>query len=136
MCVAVSIGAYPVAPSELAALLWAKATKSVLPVPKAVETVIWDIRGPRVLAALLVGAGLAASGAAYQVAALQPAGLARHPRRLLGGARRRIWHLHLAAVARHAGHGLRWRAAGQPVGGQPHRPRRACAAGWRWRPCL
>ena len=85
MCVAVSTGAYPVAPGELAALLWAKATKSVLPVLKAVETVIWDIRGPRVLAALLVGAGLAASGAAYQGAALQPAGLARHPRRLLGG---------------------------------------------------
>ncbi|CAO3443928.1 hypothetical protein [Azospirillum largimobile] len=40
MCVAGSTGACPVAPGELAALLWAKATKSALPVSKAVEMVI------------------------------------------------------------------------------------------------
>ncbi len=72
MLVAFSVGAYPVTPGELAALLWAKATGAAAPVPPAVETVIRDIRGPRVLAAMLVGAGLAASGAAYQ-------GLFRNP---------------------------------------------------------
>ena len=72
VCVAFSVGAYPVSPGELAAVLWAKATGGAPAVPKAVETVVWEIRGPRVLAAMLVGAGLAASGAAYQ-------GLFRNP---------------------------------------------------------
>ncbi len=72
VCVAFSVGAYPVSPGELATVLWAKATGGAPAVPKAVETVIWDIRGPRVLTAMLVGAGLAASGAAYQ-------GLFRNP---------------------------------------------------------
>ncbi len=35
-------------------------------VPPAAETVLWQIRGPRVLAAIVVGAALAASGAALQ----------------------------------------------------------------------
>ena len=34
--------------------------------PPTVETIVWQIRLPRVLAAVLVGAALAASGAAYQ----------------------------------------------------------------------
>lgn len=71
-CVAIGIGAYQVSPGDLLALLWAKATGGALPVPQAVETVVWDIRGPRVLAAMLVGAALSASGAAYQ-------GLFRNP---------------------------------------------------------
>ncbi len=98
MCVAVSTGACPVAPGELAALLWAKATKRALPVPKAVEMVIWDIRGPRVLAALLVGAGPAASGAAYQGPLCNPLVSPGILGVSSGGARRRVWHLRLAAV--------------------------------------
>ncbi|CAO3358850.1 FecCD family ABC transporter permease [Azospirillum melinis] len=70
--VAFHVGAFPVSPGEIAALLWAKATGASLSVPRTVETVIWEIRGPRVLAAMLIGAGLAASGAAYQ-------GLFRNP---------------------------------------------------------
>ncbi|WP_451989779.1 FecCD family ABC transporter permease [Azospirillum argentinense] len=72
VCVAFSNGAYPVPPGELAGLLAAKLGLGSAAVAPAVETVIWDIRGPRVLTAMLVGAGLAASGAAYQ-------GLFRNP---------------------------------------------------------
>ena len=44
----------------------AKATGAASPLPLPAETVILQIRLPRVLAALAVGAALAASGAAYQ----------------------------------------------------------------------
>ena len=40
--------------------------------PAAVENVIWQVRGPRVLAAALVGAALAVAGTAFQ-------GLFRNP---------------------------------------------------------
>jgi iron complex transport system permease protein len=63
---AISVGPYPVAPGDLVALLIAKAGAHARPLPAAAETVILQIRLPRVLAALAVGAALAASGAAYQ----------------------------------------------------------------------
>jgi iron complex transport system permease protein len=47
-------------------VLAAKLTGTAADVPPAVETVVWQIRLPRVLAAVVVGAALAASGAAYQ----------------------------------------------------------------------
>jgi iron complex transport system permease protein len=58
--VAFAVGRYPVSFSELIALV----TGGV--VPANVETVVLQVRGPRVLAALLVGASLAAAGTAYQ----------------------------------------------------------------------
>ena len=64
--VAFYVGRYPVAAGDLAALLWAKLTGGGPAVDAAVETVVWKIRGPRVVAALLIGAALAAAGAAYQ----------------------------------------------------------------------
>ncbi len=69
--VALAIGTYPVTPSMLAALVWAKL--SGLPSPDAAgATVVFAIRGPRILGAMLVGAALASAGAAYQ-------GLFRNP---------------------------------------------------------
>ncbi len=58
------VGAYPIAPGDLAAALgrWlAGATPQ-----GQIDTVLFDIRLPRVLAAVLVGAAIAAAGAAYQ----------------------------------------------------------------------
>jgi iron complex transport system permease protein len=66
VAVAISVGPYPVAPGDLVALLIAKAGGHARALPAAAETVILQIRLPRVLAALTVGAALAASGAAYQ----------------------------------------------------------------------
>ena len=54
--VALVVGRYPVSPADL---LSGKVSTTV-------ETVLWQVRGPRVLAALLVGAALAAAGSAYQ----------------------------------------------------------------------
>src|SRR5262245_48905886 len=60
------MGKYAVSPTDLLSLLTAKLTGGVAKVPPAVETVVWQIRLPRVLGGVLVGAALAASGAAYQ----------------------------------------------------------------------
>ncbi len=58
--VAFAVGRYPVSLGDLLALL------SGQPAAPNVETVVFQIRGPRVLAAILVGAALAAAGTAYQ----------------------------------------------------------------------
>jgi iron complex transport system permease protein len=56
---ALSVGRFPIAPGDLPAILLGRAEG-----PAAL--VFWNIRAPRVLAAILVGASLAAAGAAFQ----------------------------------------------------------------------
>jgi iron complex transport system permease protein len=70
--IAFSVGRYPVSPAELGELLLAKLTGARHTLPPNVETVVLQIRGPRVLAALLVGAALAASGVVYQAMLRNP----------------------------------------------------------------
>jgi iron complex transport system permease protein len=64
--VAFSVGRFPVAAGDLVGILWAKLTGSAHGIDPTVEAVVLKIRGPRVAAALLIGAALAAAGAAYQ----------------------------------------------------------------------
>ena len=64
--IAFSVGRYPVSAGELTGLLWAKLTGAGTGIDSTVETVILKIRGPRVVAAIMIGAALAAAGAAYQ----------------------------------------------------------------------
>ncbi|MCC7484863.1 MAG: iron ABC transporter permease [Burkholderiales bacterium] len=66
VAIAFSVGRYPVAPGDLAGILWAKLTGSPSGIDATLEVVVLGIRGPRVLAALAIGAALAAAGAAYQ----------------------------------------------------------------------
>ncbi len=63
---AFSAGKYPVTPDELLRLLGARLSGGESGLPEPVETVVWNIRLPRIAAAVLVGAVLAAAGAAYQ----------------------------------------------------------------------
>ncbi len=67
-----ALGKFPVSPEELLAVLWGKLTGGASGVSPAVETVVWQIRLPRIAAALLIGAALAAAGSTYQ-------GLFRNP---------------------------------------------------------
>ena len=54
-------------------MLWSRADRAAAPaLPPAVENVILLVRGPRVIAAVLVGAALAVAGTAFQ-------GLFRNP---------------------------------------------------------
>jgi iron complex transport system permease protein len=58
--------------SELLQLFWSKISGVPSGLPAVLETVVFKVRGPRVLASMIVGAVLAVSGAVYQ-------GLFRNP---------------------------------------------------------
>jgi iron complex transport system permease protein len=72
LLLALTVGRYPVSIGELYDIVAAKLTGRTSDVPAAAVNVIWQIRGPRVLAAALVGASLAIAGTAFQ-------GLFRNP---------------------------------------------------------
>ncbi|HUK63434.1 MAG TPA: iron ABC transporter permease, partial [Dongiaceae bacterium] len=72
IAVAFSVGRFPVTPVQLLTVLWSKLTGTPHGLPPSIDTVIFSVRGPRIAAAILVGAALAAAGAAYQ-------GLFRNP---------------------------------------------------------
>jgi iron complex transport system permease protein len=72
LLLALAAGRYPVAPADILRIVGAKLLDMPSGLPQTAETVVWQVRLPRVLAGLLVGAALAASGAVYQ-------GLFRNP---------------------------------------------------------
>jgi iron complex transport system permease protein len=72
LLLAFTIGRYPVSLAELGNVLFAKISGHRPDVAPAVESVVLQVRGPRVLAAALVGAALAVAGTAFQ-------GLFRNP---------------------------------------------------------
>jgi len=72
VAIAFSVGRFPVTPAELLTVLWSRITGVPHGLPATVDTVVLNVRGPRIVAAILVGAALAAAGAAYQ-------GLFRNP---------------------------------------------------------
>jgi iron complex transport system permease protein len=72
LIVAFTVGRYPVSVAELVDVFAARMTGRATTVPPAVENVVLLVRGPRVLAAMLVGAALAIAGTAFQ-------GLFRNP---------------------------------------------------------
>lgn len=66
VALAFSAGRYPVAFPDLLRVVWSWLGGAPHGLDPTIETVVLQIRGPRVIAALLVGASLAAAGAAYQ----------------------------------------------------------------------
>jgi iron complex transport system permease protein len=72
LLLAFTVGRYPVGLADLYELIAAKLTGRAANIPAAMENVILQVRGPRVLAAALVGAALAVAGTAFQ-------GLFRNP---------------------------------------------------------
>jgi iron complex transport system permease protein len=66
VAVALAVGKYPLSPAELAGALLSRLGGHEGSLPEPAATVLWSIRLPRVAAGLLVGAALAAAGAAYQ----------------------------------------------------------------------
>ena len=61
-----AIGAFPLGAGEVARVLWAALTSGESGLSRNAEAVVLEVRFPRMLAALAVGAALAAAGAAYQ----------------------------------------------------------------------
>ncbi len=72
LLLALTVGRYPISLGDLVGALLAKAGLQRGDLSPAVESVIWQVRGPRVMAAMLVGAALAVAGTAFQ-------GLFRNP---------------------------------------------------------
>jgi iron complex transport system permease protein len=72
LLVAFTVGRYPVGLGDLFHVLMAKLAGTQAHVPANVESVILQVRGPRVLAAVMVGAALTVAGTAFQ-------GLFRNP---------------------------------------------------------
>ena len=72
LLVAFTVGRYPVTLAELIEVLVSRPTGRATTVPPAVENVVLLVRGPRVVAAVLVGGALAVAGTAFQ-------GLFRNP---------------------------------------------------------
>jgi iron complex transport system permease protein len=72
LMLAFTVGRYPVSLADLGHVLLAKASGREPDVPAAVQSVILQVRGPRVLAAAIIGAALAVAGTAFQ-------GLFRNP---------------------------------------------------------
>ncbi len=70
--VAFLVGRFPVSFTDIVAVVWGKVAGQPSGVSPAVESVILQVRGPRVIAAFLVGAALAIAGTAFQ-------GLFRNP---------------------------------------------------------
>jgi iron complex transport system permease protein len=70
--VAFLAGRFPVSATDIVSVLWSKLSGTASGATPAVEAVILQVRGPRVLAAFLVGAALAVAGTAFQ-------GLFRNP---------------------------------------------------------
>ena len=63
---AFAIGRFAIAPNELIAILWARLSGSTHTLPATFDTIIFEIRGPRIAAAVMIGTTLAAAGTAYQ----------------------------------------------------------------------
>lgn len=72
VAVAFLFGRFPVSLPDVVRVLWAQLGGSPSGLPPAVETVVWQVRAPRVVAAVGVGAALSVAGAAFQ-------GLFRNP---------------------------------------------------------
>src|SRR5215467_6141622 len=72
LVVAFTVGRFPITVMELFDVLWSRAGGRASSASPAAENVILLVRGPRVVAALLVGSALAVAGAAFQ-------GLFRNP---------------------------------------------------------
>jgi iron complex transport system permease protein len=61
-----AVGRFPVSSRDVAAALWSAITGGESGLAANVQAVVLQVRAPRVAAALLVGAALAAAGASYQ----------------------------------------------------------------------
>ncbi len=70
--IALVTGKYAISPQDIARVILARLTGTASGVPATVETVVWNVRLPRVLCGLVAGAALSAAGAVYQ-------GLFRNP---------------------------------------------------------
>lgn len=61
-----ALGKYPLSLRDILSLVWARLTGAEIQLPRAATLAFWNIRMPRILLGLVVGAGLSLSGASFQ----------------------------------------------------------------------
>jgi iron complex transport system permease protein len=66
VCISFFLGRYPISPATLVKVLASRVVPIQRNWPDTVETVVFNIRLPRIILALCIGAGLSVSGAAFQ----------------------------------------------------------------------
>ncbi|KNF08683.1 ABC-type Fe3+-siderophore transport system, permease component [Gottschalkia purinilytica] len=64
--ISLSIGRYSISFKEFIEILISKITQKQASYPEVVDTIIFQVRIPRIIAAMIIGAALSASGASYQ----------------------------------------------------------------------
>lgn len=69
---AISAGAVGIPPEQIVASFWARLSGHPSPLPITSDAILWDLRLPRVLTAILVGTGLALCGAVLQALTRNP----------------------------------------------------------------
>ncbi len=66
LLIAFSVGRFSISPGDLLSILWTKLSGNTHTLPPTYDAVIFQIRGPRVIAAMAIGAALSGAGAVYQ----------------------------------------------------------------------
>jgi iron complex transport system permease protein len=64
--IAFAVGQFPISIADIASLIWSKLSGGVSNAAPNADIVLFEIRGPRIAAAFVVGAALAAAGATFQ----------------------------------------------------------------------
>lgn len=63
---AFAVGQFPISIADIGSLIWSKLSGTISHAAPNADIVLFDIRGPRIAAAFMVGAALAAAGATFQ----------------------------------------------------------------------
>jgi iron complex transport system permease protein len=63
---AFAVGQFPISIADIASLIWSKLFGTISNAAPSADIVLFEIRGPRIAAAFMVGAALAAAGATFQ----------------------------------------------------------------------
>lgn len=63
---ALAVGQFPISIADIVSLIWSKLSGTVSHAAPNADIVLFEIRGPRIAAAFMVGAALAAAGATFQ----------------------------------------------------------------------
>lgn len=66
VAISLAVGSFPVSPRDVAQVLWSAIAGGEAGVDANARAIVLEIRGPRIVAALAVGAALGVAGAAYQ----------------------------------------------------------------------
>ena len=74
LCICLCVGRYPIKPGHVIGLLLSGLgiENSLFPVPNEMMVIFWNIRVPRIILAIMIGAGISTAGAVFQAVFRNP----------------------------------------------------------------